>query len=212
MKIRILVIDPELSLRAKRLLAAAAIPALLLGGAVAYASVPKTWTAGEALKAAELNGNFSDLDSRVTAIEQKAPKHLVATSEVSESSAMSADLVYQSMALDLTPGTWLVQASATVTTTVNADGVQISLWDDTNGAELPMSRSPVATTMGFVDNVTCNQGCSAIAATTLRVVTVTANTKVRLKAHRNGGSKVWVGTPTPGALPRAHRLTAVQLD
>lgn len=206
MKIKILVIDPELSLRAKRALAIAAIPALLLGGAVAYAAVPKTWTTGEVLKASDLNGNFDALDKsvtaiekRVTAIEQKTPNHLVATSEVKESSATYADLVYQSMQLDLTPGTWLVEGSATLTTTINADGVQISLWDDTNGVEIPASRSPITSTMGFVDNVTCNQGCSSVALGTRSVVTVTAATRIRLKAHRNGNSRVWVGNPDPGA-------------
>src|SRR5215470_6445884 len=50
--------------------------ALLLmsgGGALVYASVPHSFTAGETLTAANLNGNFTAMDQRLTALEALLP-------------------------------------------------------------------------------------------------------------------------------------------
>jgi hypothetical protein len=66
MKIKMVVVDLELSSRAKRIAAAVAVPLLVLGGgAVAYANVPHTWKDGDVLKADELNENFTGLESDV---------------------------------------------------------------------------------------------------------------------------------------------------
>jgi hypothetical protein len=60
MKIRMIVIDPELSRRAKRAWAILLVPVLVAGaGAVAYASVPHVWKNGDVLDAADLNANFA---------------------------------------------------------------------------------------------------------------------------------------------------------
>jgi hypothetical protein len=78
MKLKLVVLDLELSRRAKRILAAGAIAALALGaGAVAYANVSHTWSDGDALTAADLNGNFAALDGRLTALEQPRPRSAV---------------------------------------------------------------------------------------------------------------------------------------
>jgi hypothetical protein len=75
MKIKLIVIDLELSARAKRIAAAVAIPLVVLGGgAVAYANVPHTWKDGDLLTAKDLNGNFDDLDGRVAALDQRITK------------------------------------------------------------------------------------------------------------------------------------------
>jgi microcystin-dependent protein len=70
MKIKVVVVDLEISRRGKRMVAgiAAAIVAVV-GGAIAFASVPHSWSANEKLTAADLNGNFSALDARATALE-----------------------------------------------------------------------------------------------------------------------------------------------
>jgi hypothetical protein len=66
-KIKIVVLDLELSRRAKRAKRAGAAVAVVLlavgAGAVAYGSVPKTWTDGETLTAADLNANFAALSA-----------------------------------------------------------------------------------------------------------------------------------------------------
>jgi hypothetical protein len=68
MKIKVVVIDLELSRRAKRIAAAVAIPLVLLGGAaVGYAEVPRTWKDGETLKAEDLNASFKALDAVIEA-------------------------------------------------------------------------------------------------------------------------------------------------
>jgi hypothetical protein len=71
MKVRVYVIDLELPRVLKPWALRVGVPALVIAGAlaVAHAAVPKTWTAGEPLKAADLNQNFSKLDERLSALE-----------------------------------------------------------------------------------------------------------------------------------------------
>jgi hypothetical protein len=80
MRLKIVIVDFELPPRVKRLGLQILPFALLVGvSALAYASVPKTWTAGDALKAADLNGNFASLDSRLTALETAASSYALST-------------------------------------------------------------------------------------------------------------------------------------
>jgi hypothetical protein len=64
MKLKVVVLDLELSRRAKRIVAIAsvALPLLLGAGALALASVPPTFNDGDTLTAADLNSNFAALD------------------------------------------------------------------------------------------------------------------------------------------------------
>jgi hypothetical protein len=74
MKLKLVVVDLEISPRAKRIALRIGLPLLVLGVAsAAFASVPVTFTAGSTLHAADLNSNFSALDARITALEN-APK------------------------------------------------------------------------------------------------------------------------------------------
>src|SRR5438093_876373 len=68
MKIKLVTVDFEFSVRGKQLLGIAGLIAI---AAVASAAVPKQFVAGETLTAADLNSNFADLDTRVTAVEGK---------------------------------------------------------------------------------------------------------------------------------------------
>jgi hypothetical protein len=68
MKLKVVVIDLEVSRRAKKIAAAIAIPVVILGAwAIAYASVPHAFTAGETLAASDLNDDFNSVDQRVAA-------------------------------------------------------------------------------------------------------------------------------------------------
>jgi hypothetical protein len=74
MKIKVVVVDLEISPRAKRIALRVGLPLLVLGiASAAYGSVPITFSAGSTLHAADLNYNFSALDARITALEN-APK------------------------------------------------------------------------------------------------------------------------------------------
>jgi hypothetical protein len=217
MQIKMVVIDFEIPARIKRRALTVGIPlAILAGAAVAYASVPNIWKSGDVLNAAALNENFDSIDKRVVALEAD-PTYLVATSNVTEKGTNFQDLVYQSISLDLSPGTWLVEGFASLSTTDYEDAVQISFWNDTNAIEVPQSRSPLLSTVGFSGVPACNgvnSFCSSVALTTKAAITVTINTKIRLKGHRNGASTIWFGRPDPNnalVLPSAQRLTALRI-
>jgi hypothetical protein len=70
-KITFVTVNFEDSARTKRVLLRVGLPAALLLaiGGVAYASLPHTFVSGESLTAANLNANFDNLDTRVTALE-----------------------------------------------------------------------------------------------------------------------------------------------
>jgi microcystin-dependent protein len=74
MKIKLAVVDLELSRHQKRLAAALAVPVIIAAaGAVAYAAVPTMWKDGDVLKAADLNANFTAVDNRVASVENMLP-------------------------------------------------------------------------------------------------------------------------------------------
>jgi len=79
MKLKLVVLDLELSRRQKTLGAAGLGAAILLVGAVAVADVPNTFVAGDTLTAAGLNANFAALDDRLNTVETAPPE--VVTSE-----------------------------------------------------------------------------------------------------------------------------------
>ncbi|MFO0618452.1 MAG: hypothetical protein U0414_38010 [Polyangiaceae bacterium] len=224
------------------------LAAMALTGA-AFGAPPKVFSAGEVLKAADLNANFADLDTGLTAVEasvasldtdltaldtkvtgidtkvtaldtkvtgidtrvtalEAAPTFLTATGTTGVTGNLGADVTYQGMSLDLTPGTWRIDASVTVSTTIGqADGVQIALWNDTAMTELPNSRSAVGAT-GSVGGCPAG-GCLAVPLVTSTVVTVAAATKLRVRALRNGASQVVVSPPA--GLTSINRMTALKL-
>jgi hypothetical protein len=66
MKLKVVVVDLELTRRQKRLAGAGVALTVALTAGVALAA-PKTFVAGQTLKAAELNANFNELDARASA-------------------------------------------------------------------------------------------------------------------------------------------------
>jgi hypothetical protein len=138
---------------------------------------------------------------------------------VEKGSAAGMDLVYQSASVTLTPGTWLVQGSATLFSIGPSDGVELSLWDDTNSVEVRFSRSPLGVSLGSGTSMACDgvtTFCVPVPMETSAVMVVTATTTVKLKAYRNGGSTIQVGdsgATSAGtlALPVKQRILALQL-
>jgi hypothetical protein len=70
MKLKVVIVDFEMSPRSKRLAIRLGIPALILGMAtVAYAGPLVTFAAGGTLHAADLNSNFTNLQTQITALQ-----------------------------------------------------------------------------------------------------------------------------------------------
>ena len=89
-----------------------------------------------------------------------------------------------------------------MTTTNVSDGVQIGLYDGTNLADLPNTKSSVASTQ-----VSCQ-----LPLHTSPVLTLATATQVQIKGYRNGTSTLQFGYGGGGAsISGAMRMTAVQL-
>jgi hypothetical protein len=73
MKLKVVTVDLELSVRGKQVLGATGLIAI---AAVASAAVPKQFVSGEVLTANDLNTNFAALDTRVAAVEGKVANEL----------------------------------------------------------------------------------------------------------------------------------------
>jgi hypothetical protein len=74
MKLKIVIIDFELSPRVRRWALRIGIPAVVLGvGAVAFAGVMPlhTWNTGDILDAGDLNGNFANLQGQIMTLAAK---------------------------------------------------------------------------------------------------------------------------------------------
>ncbi|MFO0553433.1 MAG: hypothetical protein U0271_33935 [Polyangiaceae bacterium] len=215
MQFKVSSFDLKLS-RAQRI--SAALIGAFLGVAVcaklATAQVEHVFTPGQTLTAADLNENFNGLDTRVSQLEA-APTVLEASSDTTEAGNVSENLVVQGMSLDLTPGTWRVDAFASVGTSVNPDSVQIGLWNATTDTEIQGARSPMAVSTSLSSNplAPCDGTttfCTTLAMTTTKIITVSTTTKIRLAAFRNGLSRVVLASGN-SALSAGHRLLATKL-
>jgi len=76
MKLKMIVVDMELT-KTQRRVGQGVLAALLIAtSGIAFGGVPNTFAAGQTLKAADMNANFSALDGRITALE--GPRSYVA--------------------------------------------------------------------------------------------------------------------------------------
>lgn len=131
--------------------------------------------------------------------------YLEAASSAVLDGTVSADLIYTSADLTVGPGTWLVTAQASVFTTTNPDAVALGIFDATKNADVPQSVSAGGSTPAV--NL-------IVALTTSKVITLTNQTILRIKAFRNGVSTPHIGTPAPSSVIQAlkpQRIWALKL-
>jgi hypothetical protein len=109
MKLKISVVNWEILPRMKRCALRLGIPAAIVVGvgAIAYASVPVSFTPHSPLTAAELNANFTSLDGRVTTLETASPA-------VPSGAVMAFDL-------DACPSGWALLTTASGRTVVGVN-------------------------------------------------------------------------------------------
>ncbi len=71
MKLKVVVVDLDVSTQTKRRLLELGVTlgVLLGGGAIAWASMLHTWNTGDTLQASDLNGNFSNLQGQITSLQ-----------------------------------------------------------------------------------------------------------------------------------------------
>lgn len=226
MKMKLVVVDLELTRRQKRMAAIGLALAATLTAGGALADVPNTFEAGQTLKAADLNENFTALEARAAAAEdaaqdalervatlEAAPEYLVETASDGQTGEYAEDVVYEAMEVTLQPGTWLVEATATLSTTSQSDAVQLGLWNHTTGAEVAASRGAAATSEALEGGYFCGaQPCSVVPTSASAVLTVTTPTTIRVKGYRNGSSTLTVGRPIDAVvLAPLNRISALRL-
>ena len=186
MKIKIVVIDLEIPSRVRKWALRVGIPVgVLLGeGAVAWAAGLHTWKQGDTLNAADLNGNFSALDARLTTVEGRVlpPSAFRATrtTAMSVPTSTSTPITFDSVLFDLgteystTTGVFTPKNAGTYLITCETDFLSVgsSLWGaevrdgaielgatdiESAGAGMPMNPEVVAIVkLAAGDTVTCN--------------------------------------------------------
>ena len=181
--------------------AGGALAFLLTFSAIVNAAPPHVWAPGDKLASADLNKNFSEVDARLATIEAP-PAFLQSVSGVAEAGGIGEAYVYSAVSVLLTPGTWLVEAHATISTTMSTDGVQLGLRNTTTSTDIDPSRSAAAQTTA-VD--------VAVALTTTAVVTVATATEIQMKAYPHGTSVVHFGSANLPGFTEKQRLFAVKL-
>jgi len=142
MKLKIVVVDLEISPWAKRWALRVGLPLLFVGAAsVAFAAPTlKVWKANDALTAADLNANFSALDGRLASLEAASPTKSAflahQTSAQDFPSGLGQTLILDSSDFDL--GSEYSPTTGTFTTTTGglyAVTCQLA-WDASSSAEL----------------------------------------------------------------------------
>lgn len=136
----------------------------------------------------------------MTRVSYPTPQTFVTASDTTtQTGGASADFVYTTATITLTPGVWLVQGTASLVNTVTADTAAAGLYNATTSAEITNSRGPASTT-----------STTAPVQVTSRLVsvTVTANTNVRVLCTRNGGSTIraQIGAGGPAAALWAQKV------
>jgi hypothetical protein len=101
--------------------------------------------------------------------------------------------------ITLTPGTWLVQGLASIIMSVNADGVNVGIYNSTSGTEVASSR-------GATGYATTTAGVGLTSMQT--VITVASNTIYAPYICRNGASTI---ATTYSALGAANAITALRI-
>lgn len=112
--------------------------------------------------------------------------------------SLGADIIYPHVELDLTVGTWLVLAQASVRVIEGVDACSIAVVD-TDG--------PVNRIQGPV--TTASTTASAEICIAMGFIVVPSTMNIRIQARRNGVATLAVGFP--GAMNPTQRLSAVKI-
>ena len=113
--------------------------------------------------------------------------------------SLSGEVAYTEATITLTPGTWLVEAFATLLNLTATDSCCVGIWNATTNAEVTSSRGPAS--------VATTTLCCGVVSGAVQIV-VTANTDVCPYACRNGAStlRVYSAAGAPAGKITARRL------
>lgn len=149
-----------------------------------------------------LNKLASSVSGAFTALRDVVGSTLVGSGTATSTGALGTDIIYTPASITLTPGTWQLQAAATITSTDVTDSVSCSIHNTTTSAEVANARGLTAlATVGGAP-----QNCLSRPV----VVTVAVSTTFSPRAVRNGASTPRVITASATLGPAAY-ITATRL-
>jgi len=125
-----------------------------------------------------------DKDAATKEYVDKAPLVLESTSAIPQTGIAGQDFNYNHVFIELTKGTWYVQASVTLSSVPSAEIVGLSFWNDTKNEEFLES----ITVAGATSTATYD-----MQLTNFMVVTVNSPQVVKLRIKRNTGTTITVG-------------------
>jgi hypothetical protein len=183
MKIKIYTVDFEIPSRIKRWSLRIGIPltVLLGGGAIAWASGLHTWANGDPLNAADLNGNFTQVENEISALQPYLVSYANGGGKATIPAGQWSELSFPSKLIDDTTnavssgGTWSFTAPAAGTYAIKATicfsdatttgPLALSVWLNANTALVTSQR----TGFGSSDTMDINDVVSISAGDTLSV-------------------------------------------
>lgn len=155
---------------------------------------PANATAGSAILASDHYAAFANINEL-----RDTPSFLTDSDTATETGGASADFTYSAAEITLTPGTWLVQAGASLDCSSGSDAVAVAIWNQTTSAE-------VTNSAGAVGGASTTQRESCVSRVVEMVVST--NTAVRPRCKRNGASTIRASAAAnaPAAYIHAQRV------
>lgn len=128
-----------------------------------------------------------------------APAFLSDQDTTTRDGSLSGNVIYEEATITLTPGSWIVEAHASLLNLTTADACAVGIYNRTTSAEVSASRGPAATHSTTV---------SAEVSSGRVLIVVTVSTDVCPYAVRNGASTLRVSSSAsaPAGKITAHRL------
>lgn len=120
--------------------------------------------------------------------------YLQSTDTTQQDGAASSNFVYATASITLTPGTWIVQATACLVNLTTADDATVGIWNNTASAEVAGSRGGA-----FTSSTTVMVGPASLPTK----MVIGSNTVVKPYCCRNGGSTIRATTTNSAGGPAA---------
>ncbi|MFO0616088.1 MAG: hypothetical protein U0414_26070 [Polyangiaceae bacterium] len=195
MKVKVVVVELELTRRQKLAAGCAVVVAVAAGTSVALATVKHDFKGGEKITAAAMNGNFEELDTRLAALEQQVHAPVAFSAHRSTNLTVSGGVTplnFDQVVYDAGN----VYDAATGTFTAPADGIYLTAcatdWTVTGSYEVSSILSVNGVAQSGADTPLYGSTGNFARPETTDLLSLKAGQKVTCSAYHNSGGMLTV--------------------